>query len=110
MRDLAHLTQVATPVQARILAARLGADGIPVQVGGGADGPYPVGPVDLWVLASDVDEARSLLLIDEAEWIVGRAERGEPDPEGWHRAVPPAVLVASPFIVIALVGLLVRVH
>jgi len=55
------LTTVANPVTARILAAHLGAEGVVWQLRGNVDGPYPVGPVELWVDEGDVDLARLLV-------------------------------------------------
>lgn len=84
------VTCVTDPMTARILAARLGAEGIVWQLRGD-DGVYPVGPVEVLVGEDDIAAARALL--------------GEPDPTDvewevasarWRRrrAVIAAVLVA----------------
>ena len=53
---------------ARVLVARMGAEGIVTQLrGGGVDGPYPVGHVEVLVSAADLETARELLLSDEVE-------------------------------------------
>ena len=105
------LLVVTSGFQARVVAARLGADGIPVQLTGSVDGPYPVGTTTLWVLAADEAEARELLLIDEAEWCL-RDVDGQPDLDeaagsDRSRAVLP-LLLAVPLVGVALSSLVVR--
>jgi hypothetical protein len=61
-RRMVRVTTVANPVTARILAAQLGAEGVVWQLrGGGNDGLYPVGPVELLVDADDEATAREVL-------------------------------------------------
>ena len=43
---------------ARVIAARLGADGIVTQLRGSVDGPYPIGDVSVWVTEEDAESAR----------------------------------------------------
>jgi hypothetical protein len=62
-----HLRTVHSAFHARVIAARLGADGIPTQLRGAVDGPYPIGDVSIWVNEEDADCARELLLADEVE-------------------------------------------
>jgi hypothetical protein len=60
--------KVSDQFEARVLAARLGAEGIVAQLrGGGIDGPYPMGPIEVLVAEGDLDTARELLLADEVE-------------------------------------------
>jgi hypothetical protein len=47
--------------EARVLAARLGAEGVLWELRGGHDGPYPMGPVHLYVDAEDLPRAKELL-------------------------------------------------
>lgn len=62
------LAKVPDSFGARVLAARLGAEGIVTQLrGGGVDGPYPVGDVEVLVSATDLETAQELLLADEVE-------------------------------------------
>jgi len=62
------LTTVGSSFEARVLAARLGADGILTQSRGGGDGTYPLpGPVQVFVLVDQAYEARELLLADQVE-------------------------------------------
>jgi len=109
---LVPLMVVTSAFQARVVAARLGADGIPVQLTGSVDGPYPIGTTTLWVLAADELEARGLLLIDEAEWcLVDVADEGpgvmRPLQKG-RLAGLPIVLLAIPFVGMAVTSLMVR--
>jgi hypothetical protein len=65
---MVHLTTVGSTFEARVLAARLGADGILTQLLGARDGPYPLpGPVEVLVAADQADVARQLLLADKVE-------------------------------------------
>ena len=57
----------ASPMEARVLTARLGAEGIIWEVRGSVDGPLALGPIDVLVDADEFDAARELLLIDELE-------------------------------------------
>jgi hypothetical protein len=61
------LTTCADGVEARIVAARLGAEGIVWSLRGGHDGPLAIGAVDLLVDEDDLEAARALLGSDESE-------------------------------------------
>ena len=50
---------------ARVVAARLGSEGIVTQFRGNVDGPYPMGSVEVMVTEDDLEAARELLLADE---------------------------------------------
>jgi hypothetical protein len=64
---LVHLRTVPSAFQARVVAARLGADGILTELRGAVGGPYPFGEVSIWVYGVDEPIARELLLADEVE-------------------------------------------
>ncbi|MDQ2726864.1 MAG: DUF2007 domain-containing protein [Actinomycetota bacterium] len=64
---LVHVRTVPTAFHARVIAARLGAEGIPTQLRGNVGGPYPIGNVSVWVTEADADVASELLLADEIE-------------------------------------------
>ncbi len=64
---MVHLLTVSSGFQARVLAARLGSEGIVTQLRGAVGGPYPVGDVLVYVDEDDVGLARQLLLADEVE-------------------------------------------
>jgi hypothetical protein len=62
-----RLVTAANPMEARIIAARLGAEGIVWQFQGSVDGPLAVGPVEVLVDADGYESARELLLTDDVE-------------------------------------------
>ena len=64
---LVHVRTVPTTFHARVIAARLGAEGIPTELRGNVGGPYPIGNVSVWVTEGDADVASELLLADEIE-------------------------------------------
>ncbi len=61
MGPMVHLLTVDSGFEAKLIRARLGADGVVCEIRGGVDGPYPVGPAHLYVLADDVELATALL-------------------------------------------------
>jgi hypothetical protein len=77
---MVHLRTVHNSFHARVIAARLGADGIVTQLRGSVDGPYPVGDVSVWVAEDDVECASELLLADEIEAAFDEAEQTEAGP------------------------------
>ena len=73
---------------ARVVAARLGSEGIVTQLRGNVDGPYPMGSVEVLVTSDDLAAARELLLADEVESSFDTVEAEEPAPavpayRGW---------------------------
>ncbi|HUR19091.1 MAG TPA: DUF2007 domain-containing protein [Acidimicrobiales bacterium] len=65
---MVHLLSVHDAFHARVIAARLGSDGILTELRGAVDGPYPVrGEVRIYVVPEDLAVARELLLADEVE-------------------------------------------
>jgi hypothetical protein len=82
--------------EAKVLAARLGCDGIVWQFrGGNPDSVYPVGGVDVLVREDDLVLARELLLADEVEEALSPDTEAAPAPEVWSsRWLAGAVLMA----------------
>jgi hypothetical protein len=77
---MVHLTMVSGVFQARVVAARLGADGILVQLRGDWGSTYPVGgPVEILVESDRLEMAKKLLQADEE---ARRAAVEEPVREG----------------------------
>lgn len=67
-RSLRNLTTVMGSFHGRVLAARLGAEGIVVVLKGLSDGPYPLqGAVEVLVPAEELELAREILLADAVE-------------------------------------------
>ena len=64
---LVPVTKVANEFHARVIAARLGSEGIVTELRGGISSPYPMGEVEVLVDEDDFDAAASLLLADEVE-------------------------------------------
>lgn len=94
---MVHLLSVGSTFHARVVAARLGSDGILTELRGAVDGPYPgMGEVRLYVGEDDLPVARELLLADEVE----SAFEDELDP-AWRRvpAVPSWLAVVAVFLV-----------
>ena len=92
------LVTVSSAFQARVLAARLGSEGIVTSLRGAVDGPYPFGDVSVHVDADDLDLARQLLLADEVEDAYTDAERDGDRP---RRATPWLAVVAVIFVAVA---------
>jgi len=64
---MVHLRTVPDAWQAKVIAARLGSEGILTHLQGGVAGPYPFGTVSVLVEAEQADLAAALLLADEVE-------------------------------------------
>jgi len=76
------LMTVSGSFHARLLAARLGAEDVLVELRGLSDGPYPFqGPVDVLVESDRLELAREILLADAVEdaFSDGGAEGGVED-------------------------------
>src|SRR3954454_20107564 len=69
---MVRLMTAANPMEARIIAARLGAEGIVWEFRGSVDGPLAVGPVDVLVDEDGLEVARQVVHIDAHEVAVGR--------------------------------------
>ena len=88
---------------ARVVAARLGSEGIVTQFRGTVDGPYPMGSVEVLVTEDDLEAARELLLADEVESSFDEvaAETDELPPEpvpsyrGWLLAAASGVVALA---------------
>jgi hypothetical protein len=64
--EMVRLLTTLDQFEARVLAARLGAEGILWELRGGHNGPYPMGAVHVFVEAADLDRARELIASTEA--------------------------------------------
>jgi hypothetical protein len=63
-----HLTTVQGSFHGRVVAARLGAEGILVELRGMSEGPYPLqGAVEVFVSEGQLDLAREILLADAVD-------------------------------------------
>jgi hypothetical protein len=82
---MVHLRTVHNVFHARVIAARLGAEGIVTELRGAVDGPYPIGDVSVWVAEADASSAQELLLADEVESAFDLPDEGEPWERGRRR-------------------------
>ncbi|HEX3622222.1 MAG TPA: hypothetical protein VHT97_07905 [Acidimicrobiales bacterium] len=64
---MVRLATVGSSFHARVIAARLGAEGIVTDLRGNIDGVYPMGDVHVYVDQDDLAEAQELLMADEVE-------------------------------------------
>ena len=64
---MVRLTAVGNSFHARVIAARLGSEGIVTDLRGNVDGLYPVGAVYVYVDQEDLLEAQEILMVDDVE-------------------------------------------
>ncbi len=64
---MARLITTHDQFEAKVLAARLGSEGIVWELRGAIDSPYPMGPTHVYVESSRLDDARALTEIDSGE-------------------------------------------
>jgi len=64
---MVHVRTVSGAFHARVIAARLGAEGILTELRGNTGNFYPFGQVSVWVSSADAEIAAELLLADEVE-------------------------------------------
>ncbi|MDP9388403.1 MAG: DUF2007 domain-containing protein [Actinomycetota bacterium] len=96
---MVHLMSVHDPFHARVIAARLGSDGILTELRGAVGGPYPVqGEVRIYVDEGDLPVARQLLLADQVE----AAFDEEPDVAPHRAIVPTWIVVVAVLLVTAM--------
>ena len=99
---MVRLATVRSGFEAKVMVARLGAEGIVWELKGAVDGPYPMGPVTVLVDEHDLDIARELLLADEVEAAF--------DDDRAHTARPPIfVWLAIAAVVVVVTSTLLRV-
>jgi hypothetical protein len=90
--------------QAKVLAARLGVEGIVWELRGGVDGPYPFGPVHVFVTEDDLDDARAVLAAATPLDEVGDEDDDGDDLER-PSSVPHRRAVLAGAAVVAVLGL-----
>ena len=64
---MVRLTTVGSSFHARVIAARLGSEGIVTNLRGNVDSFYPVGDVHVFVDQEDLSEAQEILMVDDVE-------------------------------------------
>lgn len=97
-RSLVPVLRVRDPFHARVVVARLGSEGIIARLRG-ADGPYPMGPVEVLVLPDELEAAQALLLADEVE---SAFPDEDDEPGDQSRSRPPRWTIVVALVVVAL--------
>jgi hypothetical protein len=91
---------------AKVLAARLGVEGIIWELRGGVDGPYPLGPVQVFVTEEDLAEARAVLAsttpLDDGPY---DDDEGHDTEDTWRTSVPRRRALVVGVAAVALLGL-----
>ncbi len=64
---MVRLATARSPMEAKLMAARLGAEGIVWELRGSVDGPLAMGPIEVLVDEGSLPDAQELLLSDEVE-------------------------------------------
>ncbi|MGI8983205.1 MAG: hypothetical protein ACR2HM_01515 [Acidimicrobiales bacterium] len=95
---MVRLATVGTSFHARVIAARLGSEGIVTDLRGNIDGFYPVGVAHVFVDQEDLAEAQELLMVDEIE-----SAFDEPDDVVDTGAPPALWLVLGTILALAAV-------
>jgi hypothetical protein len=114
---MVHLTTVAGSFHGHVLAARLGSEGIPVELRGLSEGPYPLpANVSVFVHEDQLELARSLLLADAVDAVFDeRYSNLGPGDAGAMDLPPVDVPVSTHFrrahtlLVLSMVGLVLVV-
>ena len=84
----------STPFEAKVIAARLGSEGILWELRGAVDSIYPIGEgVDVLVAGDDAERARELLLVDEVDAAFDAEEPIVAGGSLWMAALGMLVLV-----------------
>ena len=106
---LVMLSRLGSAVEARLVAARLAADGIEARVRSEANGPYAftvgrMAEAEIWVGEHQLEEARAVMLEVEVADAIGAAESEAEDLPGW--SWQSRLLAAA--VVLIILGLIVR--
>ena len=97
-RPLVPVLRVRDSFHARVVVARLGSEGIIAQLRG-ADGPYPLGMVEVLVLPEELEVAQALLLADDVESAFPDDDE-EPGNEPRRRPPTWTILAAATLLVL----------
>jgi Putative prokaryotic signal transducing protein len=98
---MVRLTTCGDAFEARLLAARLGSEGVVWSLRGGHDGPFAIGEVEVLVDENDLTTARELLSLDDFDRPFA-AEDAEPERETTGRDLLVLVAVVVGVIVFAI--------
>ena len=108
---MVHLSTATSGFEARLLAARLGAEGVVWQLRGESS-LYPLGAVEVLVDEDDLELARDLLVVAEPEGglagdggALDGSDDGPPEADRRARWASPAVLSLVALVALALMVL-----
>jgi hypothetical protein len=90
---LVPVARVTNEFHARVIAARLGSEGIVTELRGGISSPYPMGEVEVLVSQDDFEDAASLLLADDVESAFDEGDDEQPS-EVRHLHLPTWARIA----------------
>lgn len=76
-----HLVTLRDGFEAKVLAARLGSEGVLVELRGSVDGPYPLGLVYVYVEESGMETARTVLALADEPGVEDATHDDVPDDE-----------------------------
>ena len=91
---MVRLATVNSSFHARVIAARVGLEGVVTELRGNLGGPYPMGNVHIFVPEDDLAVAQELLLADEVESAFDEDDLGPPSSSSWALWVVLATIVA----------------
>jgi hypothetical protein len=96
---MARLISVGGSFAARVLEARLQAEGITVELRGAIDGPYQftvgdMSRVDLYVPQDELEDAKLVLLVDEVDAVMDLPPQRDRPGDAWGDRALWVVLVA----------------
>jgi len=92
---MVRLVTVSSTFHARVIAARLGAEGILSDLRGNVDGPYPMGDVHVFVPDDELDAASELLLADEIESAFDDGDSTDDGARPWELWIVIAAIVTA---------------
>ena len=98
---MVRLTTCGDAFEARLLAARLGSEGVVWSLRGGHDGPFAIGEVEVLVDENDLTTARELLSLDDFDRPFA-AEDAAPERETTVRDLLVLVAVVVGVVVFAI--------
>ena len=92
------LTSTANAFEAKVIAARLQAEGLEPELRGAVDGPYPflvggMAGAEVWIPEDELDDARLVMLATEIDNAVG-SDRSAPLEWTWAGIVSVALMSA----------------
>jgi hypothetical protein len=105
-----HLVTLRDGFEAKLLAARLGSEGVLVELRGSVDGPYPLGQIHVYVEESGLETARAVLALAENEDHALAEDGWDGDDERGHRSASRERRKLLAVLAVGLVAVLVMLE